>query len=111
MEVYFYSVLLGETGLVALMRPPGQPAPFVDINELYASHSAFTLFVRRFGRAEVLAQRLLKQVKAWDEAGRPASENLLIRAYPKYKGYTPSVDEWVVEKQWTWLVLKWQRGT
>jgi protein-L-isoaspartate(D-aspartate) O-methyltransferase len=104
------SVLLGETGLVALMRPPGQPAPFVDVNELYASHSAFTLFVRRFGRAEVLAQRLLEQVKAWDEAGRPASENLLIRAYPKYKGYTPSADEWVVEKQWTWLVLEWQRG-
>lgn len=104
------SVLLDETGLVALMRPPGQSAPLIDINELYASNAAFTLFVRQFGQAEVLAQRLLEQVKAWDEAGRPASENLLIRAYPKHTGYTPSADEWVVEKQWTWLVLEWQRG-
>lgn len=104
------SVLLGEKGLVALMRPPGQPAPLMDINELYGSGSAFTLFVRQFGETEALGERLVKQVKAWNEAGRPASENLLIRAYPKRTGDTPSLDDLVVEKQWTWLVLEWQRG-
>jgi protein-L-isoaspartate(D-aspartate) O-methyltransferase len=104
------SVLLGETGLVALMRPPGQPAPLIDINEFHIASNSFTLFVRQFGRAEDLAQRLIEQVKAWDEASRPASENLLIRAYPKWAGYTRSVDDLVVEKQWTWLVLGWQRG-
>jgi hypothetical protein len=92
------------------MRPPGQAAPLIDINELHSASNSFTLFVRQFGRAEDLAQRLIEQVKAWDEAGRPAFENLLIRAYPKSTGYTPSADEWVVEKQWTWLVLEWQRG-
>jgi protein-L-isoaspartate(D-aspartate) O-methyltransferase len=104
----FTRVLLGEAGLAALMRPPGQPAPQVDINELFASDSPFALFVRQFGPDESLAQRLIARIQAWDAAVRPSSDGVRIRAYAKDSSYVPSEGEFVVEKQWTRLVLDWQ---
>jgi protein-L-isoaspartate(D-aspartate) O-methyltransferase len=104
-------VLLDETGLVALMRPPGQSVPLVDINELFVSDSPFVLpfalFVRQFGPDESVAQRLIAQIQAWDTAGRPSPDGMHVRAYPKDFDYTPSEVEFVVEKPWTRLVLEW----
>lgn len=106
-KVVFTPVLLGETGLAALMRPPGQPAPLVDYNELFTPGPPFALFVRQFGADESLAQRLIARIQAWDTAGRPSSDGLHIRAYRKDCDYVPSESDIVVEKRWTQLVLDW----
>jgi protein-L-isoaspartate(D-aspartate) O-methyltransferase len=66
------------------------------------------LVIRSFGPDETLAHRLMEQVTAWDEAGRPSTERLRIRAYPLASPHRPSADEIVIEKRSTWLVLDWQ---
>jgi protein-L-isoaspartate(D-aspartate) O-methyltransferase len=101
-------VLIGERGLAALMRPPGQPVPLMDINNLFASDSPFRLYVRHFGVDASLAQRLIAQVNAWDAAGRPAFGDLRIRAYLKDADYALAEGELVVEKEWSRIVLAWQ---
>lgn len=106
-KVVFTPVLLGETGLAALMRPPGQPAPLVDYSELFTPGPPFALFVRQFGADGSLAQRLIARIQAWDAAGRPSSDGLHIRAYRRDCDYVPSEGEIVVEKRWTQLVLDW----
>jgi protein-L-isoaspartate(D-aspartate) O-methyltransferase len=103
-------ILLGETGLAALMRPPGQPAPLVEYCDLFTPGPPFALFVRQFGADESPAQRLVARIQAWDAAGRPSSDRLRIRAYRKDSGYLPVEGEVVVEKQWTRLVLDWPRS-
>jgi protein-L-isoaspartate(D-aspartate) O-methyltransferase len=108
-------VLLDKTGLAALMRSPGQSVPLVDIDELFAPDSPFlqpfSLFVRQFGSDESIARRLITQIQAWDAAGRPSAEGMHIRVYPKGFEYTPSRGEFVIEKQWTRLVLEWPEAT
>lgn len=106
-KMVFTPVLLGETGLAALMRPPGQPSPLVEYSELFAPGPPFALFVRQFGADESLAQRLIARIQAWDTAGRPSSDGLRIRAYRRDSGHLPSKGEIVVEKRWTQLVLDW----
>ena len=100
-------VVTGDKGLVALMRPPGQSVPLIDLNDPSASDTPFPLFVRQFGTDESLAQRLLAQVRAWDEAGRPSPTGLRIRAYQKDSDYVLSESEFVIEKKWTRLILDW----
>lgn len=100
-------VLIGKKGLAALMRPPGQPAPMADMDDLYADTSPFMLYVRQFGLDESLAQRLITLIQSWDKAGHPSSEELRVRVYPKGADYTSVEGEFVVEKQWTRLVLDW----
>ena len=100
-------VLPGESGLAALMRPQGQQAPFADWDDLYTSNVPFTLFVRQFGPDESLAHRLIDQVRAWDDAGRPISEGLRIRAFHKDTDYMLDEGAFVIDKKWTRLVLDW----
>ena len=100
-------ILFEETGLAALVRPPGEPVPLADIHELFASDAPVALFVRQFGPDESLAQRLVARIQAWDAAGRPSSDGVRVRAYPRDSDYVPSEGEFVVEKKWTRLVLKW----
>jgi len=64
--------------------------------------------VRQFGTDDALARRLVEQIRAWDAAGRPSTDNLTVRAYPKDSHYARSGQEFVVEKEWTRLVLAWQ---
>jgi hypothetical protein len=104
------SLLLGETGLAALMRAPDQPAPLLDRDGLMTSDPPFALCVRQFGPDESLAQRLIALIQAWDGAGRPSSDRLHIRAYRKDRDYVPSEGEIVVEKRWTQLVLDWPKA-
>lgn len=100
-------VLLGENGLAALMRQPGRPLPLVAMDKLFADDRPFPLFVRRFGSDDSIAQQLIAQVQAWDAAGRPSFEGMRIRSYPKDLDYQPAKGEFVVEKQWTRLVIEW----
>lgn len=106
-QTTFTFALFEEYGLAALMRPPGQRAPLIDIDALFALSAPFALFVRQFGPDESPAQRLIAQVRAWDAAGRPSSDRLRVRVYRKDQDYAPTMDEILVEKQWTHLVLDW----
>lgn len=95
-------VLIGDDGMIVLMRPPGQPVPPDDWK------TPFTLFVRQFGSDESLAQRFLEHIRAWDNAGRPPSKGLRVRVYQKETEYTSSAEnELVIEKKWSKLVLDW----
>jgi protein-L-isoaspartate(D-aspartate) O-methyltransferase len=98
------SVLIGQSGLAALMRPPGQPVPLRDVND-QSPEPPFALFVRQFGSDKSLTHRLMSQVQGWDKAGRPSSKEWRIRAYTKNSDYAPSVNEQLIEKQWTRLVF------
>jgi protein-L-isoaspartate(D-aspartate) O-methyltransferase len=108
------AVLLGDKGLAALSRPPGQPVPSVPMDKLYASDSPaarlFPLFVRQFGPDETPALRLLELVQAWKEAGTPAGR-LHIRAYRRDTDYKPAAGEIVLEKQWTKLIIREPQGS
>jgi protein-L-isoaspartate(D-aspartate) O-methyltransferase len=87
--------LLGPASLAVLARldPPGQG----DTGELVAhGHGP---------EGVELAQRLAGRIRAWDEAGRPGTARLRIRAYPT--GSEPDPGGVVVRKRHTQLVLDW----
>jgi hypothetical protein len=99
-------ILVDETGLAALMRPPDQPVPFVPIDQVFTP-VLFPLYVRQFGSNDSVAQRLITQVQAWDAAGRPSFDGMRIRAYPGNSEYVRAEGESVIEKPWTKLVIEW----
>lgn len=105
------AILLDETSLVALMRPPDQPLQLFAIDKLFASDLPFALFVRQFGSDDSVAQRLIAQIQAWDAAGRPSFDRMHIRAYPKNSEYMPPEHEIAIEKQWTKLIIEWPVST
>jgi len=96
--------LLRDEGLCVFVGPPKQDSS----SEQLDGFQTFELFVRSFGPGTELARRLVEQARAWDAAGRPSSNGLRIKAYPKDTDYVPSTDEFVVRKQWTQLVLDWE---
>lgn len=102
--------LFDQTGLAALIRPPDQPVDLVERNKLFNPDSPFVvpfpLFVRQFGTDEALAKRLVAHIQAWDAAGRPSSDKMHIRAYPKSAEVAPAEGQYVIEKQWTKLLLE-----
>jgi protein-L-isoaspartate(D-aspartate) O-methyltransferase len=100
------AILLDETGLAALMRPPDQPVPLVPIDQVFAP-VAFPLYVRQFGADTSIARRLIGQIQAWEAAGRPSFEGMRIRAYPKDAEFLLSEGEFLIEKQWTRLIIDW----
>lgn len=66
------TVLVGETSLAAVARPPGAEQA-----------TEFECFARGYGPdGDRLAERLAAGIRAWDSAGRPAGSTLRIRAYP-----------------------------
>ena len=95
--------LLGDGGLCVFVRPPNQNSS----SEQPGDPPTFELFVRSFGSWTELAGRLVRQVRRWDDAGRPASDRLRLRAYPMDADYLPSAGEIVVRKRWTQLILDW----
>jgi hypothetical protein len=74
-----------------------------------ADETPFELFVRNYAPHDVLAQQLIKRIRAWDTAGRPGTDRLRIRAYPLDVNYRSAANEISVEKNWTRLALDWQR--
>jgi protein-L-isoaspartate(D-aspartate) O-methyltransferase len=99
----FTNGVLEGSSLCVLMRPHGQP-PAPDTPR----DATFELFVRSFGRSDAPAQGLIDQIVAWDSAGRPASSQMHIKAYPHASGYTPSPAEVMIAKRWTQLALWWK---
>ena len=71
--------------------------------------SHIELLVRNYGPDATAAQRLLAEVKIWDENGRPGITNLSITAYPLNQSYTPNPDEIIITKQWQQFVLQWRK--
>jgi len=101
------AALVDRTSLAILMRPPGEAIPLAAPNKPSDNDIPFQLFVRQFGPDESIAQRFIHQIQAWDASGRPASERMHILAYPKDSEYLPVQGEFVIEKQWTKLVIEW----
>ena len=105
------AILIGKTGLAALMRPPEEALPMVtpELGFLPDSPATqpFHLFIRQFGPDKSITQRLLDQIKAWQAAGSPSSDAMQIRAYRRDFDYQPSENEVVLQKEWTKLVVQW----
>lgn len=102
--------LLDESSICLLFHPP-LPA---SVDETIASTMRFELLVKSFGpligeQDEGLVVRLMKQISLWNAAGRPTEEHLHIKAYPRDYSYRPSPGEIVLQKQWTQLVVSWER--
>lgn len=98
------SGVISASSLCVLMRPPDSPLPW-DCPE---NSSPFELFVKSFGSDDSLARHLIEQVKAWDAAGRPNSNGLSVKAFPKDRAYIPAAREIVIDKRWTRIVLDWK---
>jgi len=96
--------LLGDEGLCVFVRPSGSDSS----SEQPDGSQTLELFVRSYRSGTEIAKRLIEQTRAWDAAGRPSSNGLRIRAYPKDTDYVPSTDEYVIDKRWTKLVLDWE---
>ena len=103
--------LLSGTGLAALMRPPGHSLVLLPVDKLFSGDQPFALFVRQFGSDASIAQRLIRQIQAWDAVGRPSSDEMRVRAYPKDSEYVSTEGEFVIDKQWTKLVIEWPINT
>jgi protein-L-isoaspartate(D-aspartate) O-methyltransferase len=99
----FTNGLLEASGLALLMRPPDATPPLEKLMEPVP----FVLWVRGYGPDETVAARLLEQARAWDAAGRPATNGLRIRAYPAESGYTPGPGEAVIQKPFSHFVVDW----
>jgi protein-L-isoaspartate(D-aspartate) O-methyltransferase len=65
------------------------------------------LMVRSFGTDEALARHLIGQIRAWNNAGCPATKDFQIRGYPPGTDYVPASNEAVVDKKWMRLVCGW----
>jgi hypothetical protein len=100
-------VLIEADGAAAMMRPPGQRPPLVDINHPHPQDPVpFEVYVRQLGPGTHAAQRMVRSVQAWDRAGRPASR-WHIRALPAETAYTPGEGEFLLDKAWTKLVIRY----
>ncbi len=97
--------VVGARGLCLFMRPSDEAL----VAEGDPRRQPLDLCVRTFGADDALAERVIRQVKAWDAAGRPHPKEVRIRAYPKDAAYSPSAGELVVDKPWSRLVLNWPR--
>jgi hypothetical protein len=105
------AILIEETGLAALMRPPDQSLPIISLEQGFLPDSPatqpFPLYIRQFGTDRSVTERLVAQVRAWKEAGSPPSETMRIRAYRGDSDYQPAEGEMVLGKQWTKLIIAW----
>jgi protein-L-isoaspartate(D-aspartate) O-methyltransferase len=94
--------LLTENALSVLMR---QPTP--TSADTIPPPESYNLYIRSFGSADLLAQQLKKQIMAWDAAGRPAEQQLHVRAYPQDASCNFKASDIVITKRWTKFVYSW----
>jgi protein-L-isoaspartate(D-aspartate) O-methyltransferase len=102
----YSAVVIGPNGMAAMMRPPGQVAPLMDIMHP-DDNMPFELYVRNFGSSTDTAQLLQEYAQNWDRAGRPTSLNWKIRAIPAETEYSPKDGEFIMEKPWTKLIVSY----
>ena len=88
--------LVSAAGACFLTRPPLSP-----------EGAPFTLGVRGVGENAVLIERALARVRGWDAAGRPATADLRVRAYPIDAAPPPADGAIVVAKRWHRYLLDW----
>jgi hypothetical protein len=70
--------------------------------------TTFALQLRSYGNAEVLTQRLLGRLRAWDAAGRPRGERLEIVVSPLDAEVDIPNDAVVMSKRWHQFMLRWR---
>jgi protein-L-isoaspartate(D-aspartate) O-methyltransferase len=101
-------VLIEAGGAAALMRPPGQTPPLIDVDHP-PDHppTAFELYVRQLGPDSHAGQCLVETIQDWDGAGRP-EPNWHIRALPAEMAYTSKEGEFLLDRKWTKLVVRYQ---
>lgn len=88
--------LLGKRGLVALARPSDGPLD---------PKTSVALSIVAFDEDSALTGRMREHLAAWDAAGRPKTESLRIRAYPKPVRDPKVFGGSIVDKRWTTLVI------
>ncbi len=101
-------VLIEADGAAAMMRPPGQTPPLIDVNHPPHDPPAFELYVRQLGPGTDATQRLVKRIQDWDRAGRPERRCRQIRALPAEMAYTPAEGELLLDEKGTKLVISYQ---
>ncbi len=74
----------------------------------------FELIIRSFGSDNSVTQRLLTQIKAWDEAGRPLQwhswdllQNIKVRVYPLESSYKLGPRELLSQRKGSSFVFAW----
>lgn len=102
----YSAVLIESDGIAAMMRPPGQIVPLVNIFH-DEDNLPFELYVRSFGPGANAGQHLLNYIQNWDQAGRPDSSGWQIRGIPAETEYQPVDGEFVVDKPWTKLIISY----
>ncbi|QBD80620.1 methyltransferase, FxLD system [Ktedonosporobacter rubrisoli] len=65
------------------------------------------LWVRCFGSDRHTVEQVCAQILAWDEAGRPNEQRLVIKAHARYLPYAEQEGEIAITKQWTRFILSW----
>jgi hypothetical protein len=105
------AILIDETGMAALMRPPDQSLPMISLEQGFLPDSPatqpFPLYIRQFGPDRALTERLAARIRDWKAAGSPSSERMKVRVYRGDSDYQPSEGEMVLGKQWTKLFIEW----
>jgi hypothetical protein len=99
-------VLVDADGAAAMMRPPGRRPPLTDVNSPW-DRTPFEVYVRQLGTGSYAAQRLVATIQEWDRAGRPESR-WHIRALPAEMAYIPTEGEFLLDRKWTKLVIRYQ---
>jgi len=91
--------LLEEASLCLLARVP---------DESPSAEAPFGLAIRNFGAGHQSAYRLVDLLHSWDQAGRPSSRGLRIRAYAKDSSPATTPSALIIHKPRTHLMLDWE---
>ena len=106
-KAMYSAVIIESDGMAAMMRPPGQVAPLIDVTHP-ADNAPFELYVRNFGQGTKAGQCLLEYIQNWDQAGRPNSSKWHIRGIPAESEDHRTDGEFLVNKPWTKLIISYQ---
>lgn len=99
----FTGALASKHGLCALAQPIDSPL----LPESFRQEEPFELLVRSYGTDDMIAQEMIEEIRAWDNAGRPSTDGLHIRAYPRGAYEMLRRGEYLVSKESTELVCDW----
>jgi protein-L-isoaspartate(D-aspartate) O-methyltransferase len=102
----YSAVLINREGIAALMRPSGYAVPLVDQHHPQ-DDVPFELYVRHFGPGRQTAHLWLEYAQNWERAGRPTILSCQIRAIPAGTEYNPQEGEFVLEKPFTKLIIRY----
>jgi protein-L-isoaspartate(D-aspartate) O-methyltransferase len=92
--------IIGEQGMAFFVRPSNEPPEKEALEEL----NPFDLYIRAYGTAEALVDRLRRQALAWDENGRVGTEGMRVRVYPVDDEQEGEI---VLKRQWHQFVVDW----